>query len=221
MSEEVETYSTPPSSPVLVDVLADNIIRPSLSRKNSRASLLSSSLSLSSLHTNITWHHDVVLEQQSPAVASKTPRLGHDPDYGAARHDFTVTSQFVGSPGVSSGSNSSSSCSPSSFVSMPIDPKNMSAKSPCFVHSHLDKGALLQHWFRTKDNETLAAGVGVAKSLKQHRPQQSVELPCPEGGSHSLLGEDEEDEYGGSLTKQLAETAVGVREMSKQLGECM
>lgn len=29
---------------------------------------------------------------------------------------------------------------------------------------------------------------------------------------------DEEEEYAGTLTAQLAETAVGVREMSKQLG---
>ena len=31
--------------------------------------------------------------------------------------------------------------------------------------------------------------------------------------------EDDEDDYTGSLTTRLAETAVGVREMSKQLGE--
>lgn len=68
----------------------------------------------------------------------------------------------------------------------------------------------------------LGAGVGVAKSLKQHRrPQQVVELPCPDGGSHAFSENDEDDQYGGSLTKQLAETAVGVREMSKQLGECI
>jgi NAD+ kinase len=93
-------------------------------------------------------------------------------------------------------------------------------KSPCFVHSHLDKGASLQDWLHAKEDEVLGADVGVAKSLQQHhRPQQQpVELPCPEGGSHALLGNDEND-YGGSLTKQLAETAVGVREMSKQLGE--
>jgi NAD+ kinase len=30
---------------------------------------------------------------------------------------------------------------------------------------------------------------------------------------------EEEEETAGSLTKQLAETAVGVREMNKQLGE--
>jgi len=34
-----------------------------------------------------------------------------------------------------------------------------------------------------------------------------------------VFDEDEEEEaFGGSLTAQLAETAVGVREMSKQLG---
>lgn len=36
----------------------------------------------------------------------------------------------------------------------------------------------------------------------------------------STDNEDDED-YGGSLTEQLAETAVGVREMSKQLGQCL
>jgi NAD+ kinase len=105
-------------------------------------------------------------------------------------------------------------------MSMPIDPKDISIKSPCFVHSHLDKGASLQDWLHAKEKEVLGADVGVAKSLQQHN-QQPVELPCPEGGIHALSGNDEDDQYGGSLTKQLAETAVGVREMSKQLGECM
>lgn len=30
--------------------------------------------------------------------------------------------------------------------------------------------------------------------------------------------DEDDEEYSGSLTRQLAETAVGVREMSKQLG---
>ncbi|CAE6448302.1 unnamed protein product [Rhizoctonia solani] len=80
-------------------------------------------------------------------------------------------------------------------------------KSPCFVHSLLDKGASLSDW------------------LKQH-PQQPQQLPHPMpsppvSGSSSELDyddEDEEEEYSSSLTRQLAETAVGVREMSKQLG---
>jgi NAD+ kinase len=106
---------------------------------------------------------------------------------------------------------------------MPIDHRNLSAKSPCFVHSHLDKGASLQDWLEVhaKDNEVPGSDVGVAKALQQyHRPPHHVELPCPDGGSHALSENDDSDTYGGSLTKQLAETAVGVREMSKQLGEC-
>jgi NAD+ kinase len=94
----------------------------------------------------------------------------------------------------------------------------MSAKSPCFVHSHLDKGASLQDWL-AKDNEVLGSEVGVAKALQpHHRPQHHVELPCPDGSSHALSENDDSDTYGGNLTKQLAETAAGVREMSKQLG---
>jgi NAD+ kinase len=37
----------------------------------------------------------------------------------------------------------------------------------------------------------------------------------------SVLSSEDDESYGGSLTEQLAETAVGVREMSKQLGECL
>ncbi|CAE6389690.1 unnamed protein product [Rhizoctonia solani] len=75
-------------------------------------------------------------------------------------------------------------------------------KSPCFVHSLLDKGASLSDW------------------LKQHPPQSPHPMPSPpvSGSSSELDYEDDEDEYSSSLTRQLAETAVGVREMSKQLG---
>ncbi|KAJ1305800.1 hypothetical protein OPQ81_010530 [Rhizoctonia solani] len=45
-------------------------------------------------------------------------------------------------------------------------------------------------------------------------------MPSPpvSGSSSELDYDDDEDEYSSSLTRQLAETAVGVREMSKQLG---
>lgn len=49
--------------------------------------------------------------------------------------------------------------------------------------------------------------------------------PSPPSTNHSLSTsssdpeyDDDEEEYSSSLTRQLAETAVGVREMSKQLG---
>ncbi|CAE6412560.1 unnamed protein product [Rhizoctonia solani] len=76
-------------------------------------------------------------------------------------------------------------------------------KSPCFVHSLLDKGVSLGDWLKQNQNQ-----------------QQPQPMPSPpvSGSSSELDYEDDEDEYSSSLTRQLAETAVGVREMSKQLG---
>jgi hypothetical protein len=63
--------------------------------------------------------------------------------------------------------------------------------SPCFIHSHLD------NFFSVLDaKQTPSPQLGVAKSLQSSEPDN--EYPC--------------------ITKQLAETAVTVREMSKQLG---
>lgn len=62
-----------------------------------------------------------------------------------------------------------------------------------------------------------AAGVGIARVLDEQQQH-----PHDRRGSavdSDLSVSDEEDE-GNSLTKQLAETAVGVRELSKQLGVC-
>ena len=98
-------------------------------------------------------------------------------------------------------------------VTPPSDSQNHKpAHSPCFVHSHLDKGTLLSDWLRNKHHHVVeSSDVGVAKSL-QH-------LTSPPQ-SHFKSGHDnnDENEFIGSLTKQLADTAVGVREMSKQLG---
>jgi NAD+ kinase len=81
--------------------------------------------------------------------------------------------------------------------------------SPCFVHSHLDKGAQLTDWLNNKQSFVGSGGVGVAKSL-HFSPGTSTFDSSNDSG--------DEDEFVGSLTKRLAETAVGVREMSKQLG---
>ncbi len=101
-------------------------------------------------------------------------------------------------------------------------------KSPCFVHSLLDKGASLSDWLKTKQG--MVQGVGVARSLEGAQPLspksiQNHKLPTNDlGFSYSSSGSsspsdfDDEDDNTGSLTRQLAETAVGVREMSKQLG---
>jgi NAD+ kinase len=76
-------------------------------------------------------------------------------------------------------------------------------KSPCFVHSHLDKGAFLSDWLRSNPWPSHH------HSFLNSNPSKPADLH---------LARDDVDEYPGSLTTQLAETAVGVREMSKQLG---
>jgi len=78
--------------------------------------------------------------------------------------------------------------------------------SPCFVHSHLDKG-ILTDWLKNKSQPADNNDVGLAKSL-QH----------PDDGIMPGLDNEFQDELGNSLTKHLAETAVAVRDMSKQLG---
>ena len=97
-------------------------------------------------------------------------------------------------------------------VTLPSDPQNHKPdNSPCFVHSHLDKGTLLSDWLRNKHHVVECGDVGVAKSLQR--------LASP-AQSDFKSGHDsnDENEFFGSLTKQLADTAVGVREISKQLG---
>ncbi|KAG8810129.1 hypothetical protein FRC17_003078 [Serendipita sp. 399] len=85
-------------------------------------------------------------------------------------------------------------------------------KSPCFVHSQLEKGASLADWLR---RTPLNGQVEVAKPLASPGSTASYQSSSPRP-----MDEDEEDEaFSRSLTRQLAETAVGVREMSKALGQ--
>lgn len=225
---DLEIFITPPTSPSIsrtnsyADDDADmnflpteSVIRPSLSRRGSRPSIVSS---LSPLQTNVTWNHDVVVEQQSPANLVGNKAIATSPTIA----DASITHQSA-----SSATPVSISSSPSSFGSIPLsmDSSHLPTKSPCFVHSHLDKGASLQDWLHTKEGEVLGTDVGVAKSLQQpQRPRDhsnqavspQVELLCGNGATRTSGNDDDDDP--GSLTRKLAETAVGVREMSKQLG---
>jgi NAD+ kinase len=101
--------------------------------------------------------------------------------------------------------------------------------SPCFVHSNLDKGASFSEWLNTSNG---LPHINVARALQPTSPHKSpshryrkpnneaIVIPYEdEGHEHVFDVSDYEDDDGnGSLTKRLAETAVGVREMSKQLG---
>ncbi|SCZ88812.1 BZ3500_MvSof-1268-A1-R1_Chr2-1g04652 [Microbotryum saponariae] len=102
---------------------------------------------------------------------------------------------------------------------------HQSLSSPCFVHSHLDHSlgsasaslspppsARVQLKHRTTE---------LAQQVRDRiEVDQEVVLVDGdgEGGEGEEEGEDGEGEEGRSLTRQLAETAVSVRQMSKQLG---
>jgi NAD+ kinase len=70
--------------------------------------------------------------------------------------------------------------------------RNLSAKSPCFVHSHLDKGASLQDWLEVHahHNEVLGSDVGVVKALQQYHqpPYHSSCLALMEEAMHIKYG---------------------------------
>ena len=107
--------------------------------------------------------------------------------------------------------------------------------SPCFVHSNLDKGASFSDWLKSSNG--FPARVDVAPILRstaadwpQATPRhyrklengQVIPIPYEDDKVENVFDASdydyEDDEGSASLTKQLAETAVGVREMSKQLG---
>lgn len=95
-------------------------------------------------------------------------------------------------------------------------------RSPCFVHSKL-QGPSFTEWLREKQNKAEQEahlqgpnGVDVNPVSISYPDDGLIEVSGTQ--KHQYVPEDDE-ETAGSLTKQLAETAVGVREMSKQLGE--
>ena len=104
--------------------------------------------------------------------------------------------------------------SPSSAT--PVEPRH-TMQSPCYVHSHLDKSASLAEWLCSRQPQSPPPLIDIAPILRadnhiQRRQTSDSHLQQTESN-------DDNDEFNGSLTKQLADTAVGVREMSKQLGE--
>jgi NAD+ kinase len=190
-----EVFSTPPSTPLPSETESTEAnndgLRPSLSR-NSRPS------SIHTDHSKVDWTSDIILEGPSP----NQTKLANGVSDG-----ITTPKSPVQSP------------SPTPVVS-----KSKHMQSPCFVHSHLDKGASLAEWLRSKQPSSPPPLIDVAPMLRgdtlDHRNQH--ENPKSESLSHQasvLASNDDDDDFNGSLTKQLADTAIGVREMSKQLGQ--
>lgn len=199
LSPNVEVFSTPPTSPNYIDPTARGPLPP-LSRRNSRPSTLQID------HNSTEWKPDIELETTSP-LNRKT--MSAKPSHQNISHPEAASKALP----------------PPTW-----QPQMKSMKSPCFIHSHLDKAS---DWLRAK---AMHGELGVAKSLQRRTDSNQLhyDIKPPTNGHSSrafgntaipdsLLGGDidDDDDFGSSLTKQLAETAVGVRELSKQLGQCM
>lgn len=106
----------------------------------------------------------------------------------------------------------------------PLQRQPSPVRSPCFVHSKL-QGPSFTEWLREKhikaeDEPTIDGPHGVnVKPIGISYPDGTIS-DGEEVSRHHNWYDDDDEETAGSVTKQLAETAVGVREMSKQLGEC-
>lgn len=209
-------------------------------------------------------------------------QLSQQPDDSAIKKDTNLSGNNIIMRNLINDSDSSSTVKPPPIRTQPRSPLaftepeptvapepsyDQSLRSPCFVHSFLDKGASLTDWLRSKhlhqqqhfqqqaanmmsvqrpldalSMSAIPAGSYSPQSISPtnntlhiqnnlqyphpHRPfapAPHAVLPLPHAPSSagSSPGSDFEDsdDGAGNLTRQLAETAVGVREMSKQLGE--
>ncbi|KAF9529280.1 ATP-NAD kinase-like domain-containing protein [Crepidotus variabilis] len=192
--QENEVFSTPPTTPG-PGLLAQII--PTLSRKSSRPISLNIDRKQQS-----TFIPDIELATSpDPTMASTKPTCPVPP--AMAKEDPTIVPQPV-----------------TKLLDQPtLQQYKNAVTSPCFVHSYLDKGAHLTDWLRNKLVSTDVSDVGVSKSLhRMGAPSDDLSPPSSETAVTTDSGFDYDAEYGDSLTKRLAETAVGVREMSKQLG---
>ncbi|KZV76301.1 ATP-NAD kinase [Peniophora sp. CONT] len=174
-------------------------IRPSLTRKSSRP--------LSSLHIAHFATGDIELDQNSP---SPRPPQSAPATHPSRNSNTALPHQPAENPQTSPSAASSSSDSPFHVSN--------SLNSPYFVHSNLENGNGLGNLLKPQNGNGLFADLGVSKSLQSpmieyYKPRR---LQHPQDGD--AYEDDDDDESSVSLTKHLAETAVGVREMSKQLG---
>lgn len=232
-SPDVDVFSTPPTTPMTSEFATEPILRPSLTRAASRPSSLHIS------HTAANFKPDILLDTQSPQIlpsskSSPSPHLvsngnGHTPaDNHSSQHmndSGHVSEILAATVATRTEPDSTAELLPRSHTY-----SQSPTMSPCFVHSNLDKGASFSEWLNTSNG---FPRINVARALKPTSPHKSpsrryrkldngqvIVIPYEdEEHEHVFDVSDYEDDDGnGSLTKRLAETAVGVREMSKQLG---
>ncbi|KAI0958311.1 hypothetical protein AcV7_004165 [Taiwanofungus camphoratus] len=164
-------------------------IRPSLSRRSSRPS---------NLRIQYSSAPNIVVDQHpSPMLARTHTDPNGDRAHASPPHSpMGIHQHAVPSPGQPQPSRSYVSPGP--------------ATSPYFVHSQL-QGASFKDYLHEKQ----CKAIDDARMEHNHHARAG---PTHANGSVSEPEREDDSDYAGSLTRQLAETAVGVREMSKQLG---
>lgn len=217
-SPDVETFSTPPSTP-MADEQEDN----GLSRRSSRPS------NLRIQHSASSWTGEIQVDSE-PSPNGNTYNSYKSPT-GPASHVNGLSPRNLNGAPVASTSVSSSYPDNHPGPSPAVRAHTSPIISPCFLHSQLQvQGASPLAWTRAHSNNILHnMGNVSARKVDMHPLAPSYSngsISEPSSGAstdredYAVVGNyDDEEEFKGSLTQQLAETAVGVREMSKQLGQ--
>ncbi|KAJ3526772.1 hypothetical protein NM688_g8220 [Phlebia brevispora] len=222
-AHENETFSTPPTTPTTID---NNILdRPSLSRRSSRPS----NLRITQNATDWTSGIQVVADNlhasadgplsSDHTMSNKVPTPSTAVPYTNGAHpNATVSSPLAPGPNMTHSAGKSPRPHP------PLQRQASPMRSPCFVHSKL-QGPSFGEWLREKQHKAFddtsinrVDGVDVNPIGISYPDGTLSDADDIQKFHHWRDDDDDEEETAGTLTKQLAETAVGVREMSKQLG---
>ncbi|KAI0743415.1 hypothetical protein C8Q80DRAFT_1220426 [Daedaleopsis nitida] len=208
-SPDNETFSTPPTTPSWQD------IRPSLSRRSSRPS------NLHIMHSTSEWTPNVVLDpQQSPEISSGKTQSGTSTNAllnGTKTNGVSMT--LEGPAPMSKTPTITHHSVPNQAHPQPTHSQRRTPSpaigSPCFLHSKL-QGDSLMNWLGSMYDEQ-PRDLQAREEPRNGYPDGTVSDSCSETLS-PYADDDDERVYAPSLTKRLAETAVGVREVSKKLG---
>ena len=165
------------------------------------------------MHNSSDWNPNVVVdEQQSPEISNK-PQSG-TPTASLLNGKVNGHSVTLEGPQLLSNTPTVTHHSVPGPAQAQRRAPSPAIKSPCFVHSKLQSASLMD-WLGTVHDD---------KPHDLHDKKPHHHSPTHTDGTVSDYSEtlspydDDEREYAPSLTKKLAETAVGVREVSKKLG---
>lgn len=243
-SPDVDVFSTPPTTPMTSEPPSESALRPSLSRTMSRPSNLHISQPAADYKPDILL--DTQSPQILPSTESSPQSASPQPVSGGIGQ--TPANSLSNQHLINRGHDSHAKIPTTighTFNNRTLEPSLDSTAallhrshthsqsptmSPCFVHSNLDKGASFSEWLNTSDGfprisiapalQPNSVHKAPARRYRKLDNGQVILIPYEdEELEHVFDASDYEDDEGnGSLTKKLAETAVGVREMSKQLG---